>query len=243
MHEEQTCPTHNILLALLSQEGLDDLHLEPVWLKSGEILLPSDEKIEYVYFPTTAIVTVIGNMATGRTAEVGIVGRESVVGATALLGNQPSPLTRVIQVAGEVYRAPLAAVQREFDEHEEFRKGVLESVQDFTNQVAMTVVCNRLHSMEQRLIRWLLMRHDRMAGDIIPVTHEYMSLMLGVHRSTVSVTAIQLQQLGVISSTWGRITIRNRELMEELVCECYSGPPKTLRKNAFVEELLAIGFY
>jgi hypothetical protein len=119
---------------------------------------------------------------------------------------------------------------------------VLESVQDFTNQVAMTVICNRVHSMEQRLIRWLLMRHDRLEGDIIPVTHDYISLMLGVHRSTVSVTATHLQQLGLISYVWGRITIRDRAMMEEQVCECYSGPPRTLRKNAFVEELLAIGF-
>jgi CRP-like cAMP-binding protein len=242
MYEQATSPTDNILLALLSQEGLDDLDLKSIRLRSGDVLLPSDEEIGYVYFPTTAIVAVLGNMATGRTAEVGIIGRESVVGASALLGDQTSPLTRVIQVPGEVFRAPLAAVKREFDEHEDFRKGVLASVQDFTNQVAMTVVCNRVHSMEQRLIRWLLMRHDRMEGDIIPVTHEYISLMLGVHRSTVTVTATHLQQIGLINYTWGRITIRNRDLMEEHVCECYSGPPKPLRKDAFVEGLLAIGF-
>jgi len=219
--EYKTSASDNRLLAALSPNSTVELRLEQISLAAGEILLPVDEPVRHVYFPTTAIIAVVGNISNGRMVEVGICGSEGLAGIAALFGENISALERRIQVPGELFRSPLSAVQREFDKGGAFQKSILHFTQHFTRQVAMTVVCSRFHTVEQRLVRWLLMRHDRIADDVIPLTHEFIAQMLGVNRSTVTLAANHLQESGYIKYTWGRITICDRDAMEAIVCECY----------------------
>jgi CRP-like cAMP-binding protein len=219
--EYKTSAGDNRLLAVLPVKSIAELRLEQISLPAGEIVLPVDEPVRQVYFPTTAIIAVVGNISNGRMVEVGICGSEGLAGIAALFGENISALERRIQVPGELFRASLSAVQREFDVGGAFQKSILHFTQRFTRQVAMTVVCSRFHTVEQRLVRWLLMRHDRLAGDVIPLTHEFIAQMLGVNRSTVTLAANHLQESGYIKYTWGRITICDRDAMETIVCECY----------------------
>ena len=217
----KTSAADNHLLAVLSPDSTAELRLEQIALPAGEIVLPVDEPVRHVYFPTTAIIAVVGNISNGRMVEVGICGSEGLAGIAALFGENISALERRIQVPGELFRASLNSVQREFDRAGDFQKRILHFTQRFTRQVAMTVVCSRFHTVEQRLVRWLLMRHDRLAGDVIPLTHEFIAQMLGVNRSTVTLAANHLQESGYIKYIWGRITICDRKAMEAIVCECY----------------------
>ena len=219
--EYQTSAEDNSLLAVLSSKSIAGLELEQVLLPAGDILLATDEPVRYIFFPTSAIIAVVGNISTGRMIEVGVCGSEGLAGVAALFGGDISALERRVQVTGELFRAPLNLVQREFDSCGQFQKSILRFTQRFTRQVAMTVVCSRFHTVEQRLVRWLLMRHDRLKDDVIPLTHEFIAQMLGVNRSTVTLAATRLQELGYIKYSWGRITICDRDAMEVIVCECY----------------------
>ncbi len=225
--EYQTSAEDNSLLSVLSSKSIAELRLEQISLPAGEVLLPTDEPVRYIFFPTTAIVAVVGNISNGRMIEVGVCGNEGLAGVAALMGGRISALERRIQIAGELFRSPVALVQREFDRCGDFQKRILHFSQRFTCQVAMTVVCSRFHTVEQRLVRWLLLRHDRLAGDVIPVTQEFIAQMLGVNRSTVTLAANRLQEFGYIKYAWGRITICDRVAMEKMVCECYQVRKKT----------------
>jgi len=221
MNEHKTFPEDNNLLALLSPDAIEELVVERMWLAGGTTILPSGEAVGHVFFPTTAIVGVVGNSSDGRIIEVGLCGHEGAAGTAALLGGSVSALERTVQISGEVFRTRLENVQREFNKAGDLQRGILRFTQGFTHQVAMTVICSRFHTIEQRLVRWLLMRHDRLGNKIIPVTQEYIGQMLGANRTTITLAAAQLQQLGYISYTWGRIIISDREAMEAIVCECY----------------------
>ena len=149
-------------MALLSPGAIEAIGAEHLWLPTGEIVLASDTAVAYVYFPTTAIIGVVGHISSGRMIEVGLYGREGLAGASALFGGSMSPLDRTVQIPGEGFRARLDLVQKEFDKAAAFQKGVLRFAQEFTHQVSMTVICCQFHTVEQRLVRWLLMRHERL---------------------------------------------------------------------------------
>ncbi len=185
------------------------------------MLQRSDAPITDLFFPTTAIISVVGHMSGGQTAELGVIGSECAAGIVALMGAEESSYEKKIQVPGEVIRLPVRSAQREFDKGGDFQKAVHSCAQKFTHQVAQTLLCNRWHTVEQRLGRWLLMRLDRMKGDVIPVTHEHIAQMLGVNRSTITQAAKRLQDAGYIKYAWGRVTVLDRHALEQNTCECY----------------------
>jgi CRP-like cAMP-binding protein len=185
------------------------------------MLQDSDAPITDLFFPITAIISVVGHMSGGETAELGVIGNECAAGIIALMGAESSKYEKRVQVSGDVIKVPLRSIQPEFDKGGDFQKAVHACAQKFTNQVAQTLLCNRWHSVEQRLIRWLLLRLDRINGGVIPVTHEYMAQMLGVNRSTITQAAKRLQDAGHIRYAWGRVTVLDREGLEKNTCECY----------------------
>jgi len=185
------------------------------------MLQSSEAPITDVYFPTTAVISVIGHMSGGEMAELGVIGNECAAGIIALMGADSSKYEKRVQVSGEVIKIPVRSIQPEFDKGGEFQKAVHSCAQKFTNQVAQTLLCNRWHTVEQRLVRWLLLRLDRISGDVIPVTHECIAQMLGVNRSTITQAAKRLQDAGHIKYAWGRVTVVDRKGLENSTCECY----------------------
>jgi CRP-like cAMP-binding protein len=221
MNDCKTSPGGNCLLSRLSPDTIDELGAERIKTSIGEMLQHSDAPITDLFFPTTAIISVVGHMSGGETAELGVIGNECAAGIIALMGAESSKYEKRVQVPGEVIKVPVSAMQPEFDKGGEFQKAVHSCAQKFTNQVAQTLLCNRWHTVEQRLVRWLLMRLDRIDGNVIPVTHEYMAQMLGVNRSTITQAAKRLQDAGFISYSWGRVTVIDREGLRQNTCECY----------------------
>jgi len=221
----------NCLLSVLSGEADEGLIPERLQTTGGEMLQRSEAPITDLYFPITAVISVVGHMSSGQTAELGVIGNECAAGLIALMGAESATYEKTVQVGGEVVRVPLYSAQREFDKGGEFQRAVHSCTQRFTQQVAQTLLCNRWHPVEQRLIRWLLMRHDRIKGDVIALTHEYIAHMLGANRSTITQTAKRLQEAGYIKYAWGRVTIIDREGLENNTCECYGIIQKKYQEN------------
>jgi CRP-like cAMP-binding protein len=221
MSDSFTLPSENKLLARLSDAAIRSLEFEYVKPSFGEELLPPYEPIKDLYFPVSAMISVVGTMAEGQTAEIGVVGQEGAVGLMALMGAATSPYSKTMQLGGDVIRVPVSTAKTVFENEREFREDVLSFVGRFSNQVAQTTLCNRWHSIDQRLIRWLLMHHDRVKGEVIHLTHEFIGQMLGANRSTITQSAQKLQEAGYIKYAWGKMTIRDREGLEASCCECY----------------------
>jgi len=221
MSDSFTLPSENQLLARLSDTAIRGLDFEYVKTKFGEDVLPPDETINDLFFPVSAMISVVGTMADGQTAEIGVVGQEGAVGLVALMGADSSPYTKAIQLGGDVIRVPVSSAKKVFDENREFREDILLFIQKFMNQVAQTTLCNKWHGIDQRLIRWLLVHHDRVKGDMIHLTHEFIAQMLGANRSTITQAAQKLQEAGLIKYAWGKMTILERSALESSCCECY----------------------
>jgi len=215
--------TGNRLLAALPPEEFERLlpHLESVPFSLGEAVYESGERMEYVYFPIDSIVSLLYTMLDGATAEMGLVGREGVVGIALFMGGESMPNRAVVQGAGTVVRIKAEALQNEFRRGGAFQLLLLRYTQALITQIAQTAVCNRLHPVEKRLCRWLLMTQDRAQSDTLQMTHEFIANMLGIQREAVSVAARRLQGKGVISYVRGRIRILDRAQLEECTCECY----------------------
>jgi CRP-like cAMP-binding protein len=213
----------NQLLAALPSEEYERLlpHLEPVSFSLGQVVYESGERMGYVYFPTDAIVSLLYTMLDGATAEMGLVGCEGVVGIALFMGGDTMPNRAVVQGAGTVVRVKAEALQDEFRRGGAFQLMLLKYTQALITQIAQTAVCNRLHPVEKRLCRWLLMTQDRAQSDTLQMTHEFIANMLGIQREAVSVAAHRLQGQGIISYVRGRITILGRAQLEECACECY----------------------
>jgi len=213
----------NQLLAALPPEEYERLlpHLEPACFSLGESVYEAGERMEYVYFPADSIVSLLHTMLDGATAEVGLVGREGVVGIALFMGGDTMPNRAVVQGAGTVVRVRAAALQDEFRRGGAFQLLLLKYTQALITQIAQTAVCNRLHPVEKRLCRWLLMTQDRARSDMLQMTHEFIANRLGIQREAVSVAARRLQGKGVISYVRGRIRILGRAQLEECACECY----------------------
>lgn len=197
-----------------------------VRLSLGQVLYEPDEPPAHVYFPSTAIVSLIHSMKNGGSAATGIVGRDGVVGIAVFLGGDTMPNRAVVQSAGQAFRLDRERFRTEFGRHTELHRLLLRYSQALLTQTAQTAVCNRLHSVEQQLCRWLLLSHDRLPSDELVMTQELLASMLGVRREGVSVAAHRLQEDGLIRYRRGQIAIIDRAGLEAAVCECY-GTVKT----------------
>src|ERR1700675_4275612 len=213
----------NHLLAALPPDAYERLrpHLEPISFSLGEVVYESGGQMRYVYFPTTSHISLLYTMIDGSTAEMGLVGKEGVVGIALFMGGETTPNRGVVQGGGEAFRMKSKAMLDEFKRGGEFQHLLLRYTQALITQISQTAVCNRLHSVEQRLCRWLLMTHDLAQSDELQMTHEFISNMLGVRREGVTMAARRLQEMGMISYVRGHIKILDRPKLESQVCECY----------------------
>ncbi len=213
----------NYLLAALPADDFKRVEskLEPVSYKLGNVIYESGDKMDYVYFPTTAIISMLYIMENGATAEIGVIGNDGVLGMALFLGGDMTTSRAIIQSAGEAFRMKAKDVKAEFALGGVFQKLMLRYTQALTTQISQTAVCNRLHSIEQQLCRWLLLAHDRLNSDEIVMTHDLISNMLGVRREGITLAAQKLAAKKLIENHRGTITIIDRQGLEEAVCECY----------------------
>lgn len=216
-------PIGNRLLARLPREEYDRLlpHLEYVNFALGEVIYESGGQMGYIYFPTTSIVSLLYMMENGTSAEIGVVGNEGVVGIALFMGGDTTPNRAIVQSAGDALKMKAHVLRDEFIRAGEFQLSLLRYTQALITQISQTAVCNRLHTIEQQLSRWLLLSHDRLQSDELKMTQELIANMLGVRREGVTYAAGRLQTEGLIKYSRGRITILNRKGLEATVCECY----------------------
>ena len=216
-------PNQNRLLAALPSDEYQRLlpTLQPVSFSLGEVVYEFGGHLDYVYFPTTSIVSLLYTMENGSSAEMGLTGNDGVVGIALFMGGGTMPNRAVVQSAGEAIRMKAKTLQEEFALGGKFQYLLLRYTQALITQISQTAVCNRLHAVEQQLCRWLLLSHDRVKADELIMTQELIADMLGVRREGVTVAAGRLQDLGAISYVRGHIRILDRPKLEETVCECY----------------------
>lgn len=213
----------NQLLAALPAEEYEHLvpHLEVVTLPAKKILWQPGDRLNYVYFSTGAIISLVSVMESGATVEVGMVGREGVAGAPELIGTSVTTHQAIVQLAGTALRISADLLKVELNRCKTLKTKLLLYIQALFVQVAQGAVCNRLHTIEQRLARWLLTIQDGIEADEFYLTQEFIAEMIGIRRSSVTVAAGTLQQAGMIQYTRGRITILDRDNMQTACCECY----------------------
>lgn len=217
-------PLQNHLLAALTQEIQERLipHLERVTLPLGKVLYESGDALRHVYFPTDAIVSLLYVMEDGASAEISVVGNEGLIGVAVFMGGESTPSRAIVQSAGHAYRLPGQKLKDEFNRHGEMLQLMLRYTQALITQMAQTAVCNRHHSIDQQLCRWLLLSLDRLPSNQLSMTQELIANMLGVRREGVTEAASKLQKLGVIKYSRGHITVLDRPQLEALCCECYA---------------------
>jgi CRP-like cAMP-binding protein len=217
-------PRQNLLLAALPQALYERLlpNLELVPMSLGEIVYTSGSELPYLYFPTTCIVSLVYVMANGASAEIAVTGFEGLVGIAVFLGGQTTPNQAVVQSEGHAYRIRANVVRHEFEQGGALQHLLLLYTQALTSQMAQTAVCNRHHSLDQQLCRWLLLSLDRLHSDELTMTQELIANMLGVRRQGVVEAAGKLQSAGLIDYRRGRINVLDRPGLEARVCECYA---------------------
>jgi CRP-like cAMP-binding protein len=213
----------NTLLSRLSSDDFAQLcmELEHVCLEVHDVLYEPGEEIDYVYFPTSGCISLVQIMQTGTVA-VGTVGFEGMLGLPLLFHDSSAPTRALVQIEGDGYRIATAAFLRLIALSDSGNRVMLRFALAFFNQVAQSVACNRLHSLEERCARWLLITHDRVEGDEFRLTQEFLSFMLGVHRPAVTLAAGVLQKAGYIHYSRGKILITDRTGLEGVACACYS---------------------
>jgi CRP-like cAMP-binding protein len=214
----------NHLLAALPQAELTRWlpQLELVDMPLGYVVCESDSLLKHVYFPTTSIVSLLYVMENGASAEIAVVGHEGLVGVSLFMGGGTTPSRAVVQSAGKGYRLKAGTITQEFERSSPVMHLLLRYTQALITQMAQTAVCNRHHSLDQQLCRWLLLSLDRLRGNQLVMTQELIANMLGVRREGVTEGALKLQRAGLISYTRGRITVMNRSGLELRTCECYA---------------------
>ncbi|MBU4180306.1 MAG: Crp/Fnr family transcriptional regulator [Gammaproteobacteria bacterium] len=195
--------------------------LEAVDLPLGLVLYESGSKMAHVYFPIDAIVSLLYVMENGASAEIAVVGNEGLVGIALFMGGETTPSRAVVQSAGHGYRLRAADIKEEFNRAGPVLHLLLRYTQALITQMAQTAVCNRHHSLDQQLCRWLLLSLDRLSGNELVMTQELIANMLGVRREGVTEAALKLQKMGLIRYARGHITVIDRDALEERVCECY----------------------
>jgi CRP-like cAMP-binding protein len=216
-------PLDNRLLSALPAEDYKRIlpSLQPVTFHLGQVIHKAGELLDHVYFPTAAVVSLLYTLESGMTAEVGMTGNEGVVGVALFLGGSMTPYQAVAQIAGGAVRMRAGVLRQEFARGGAFQHLLLSYTQAFITQISQTAVCNRLHSVEQRLCRWILLSRDRTTSDELAMTQEFISKMLGGRRESVTVAAQRLQNAGIIRYVRGHITILDRKRLEATACECY----------------------
>jgi CRP-like cAMP-binding protein len=215
----------NKILAALSPNEYTRLspHLELVSLPLGQILYKTEERIEYVYFPNSGVVSFVAHMKQGASIEVGLAGCEGMVGLPILFGDDVSQNEAIVQIADGAMRMKASVLSEELKrDGGELEPLLMRHALALMKQVSQTAACNRNHPIGQRLARWLLTCHDRVKGDELKLTQEFIAEMLGTRRSGVSEAAVILQDLGLIRYSRGKINILDRPGLEKFACECYA---------------------
>ena len=217
-------PTQNHLLAALPENEYERLlpHLEAVSMPLGEAIYESGGRLQHVYFPTTSIVSLLYVLEDGASAELAVVGNEGVLGISLFMGGETTPNRAVVQSAGFGYRLKSSLLKEEFNRAGPLLRLLLRYTQALITQMAQTAVCNRHHSVQQQLCRWLLLSLDRLPTNTLTMTQELIANMLGVRREGVTAAAGALQRAGLISYSRGRIVVLDRPGLEGAVCECYA---------------------
>jgi len=223
-------PNQNHLLAALPTAEFEALaaHLELVPLPLGKMLYEPDTQLQHAYFPTTAIVSLHYVMESGASAETAGVGNEGVVGISLFMGGNTTPSSAVVQTAGHGYRLERRVLMQEFNRAGLLQRLLLRYTQALITQMAQTAACNRHHSVEQQLCRWLLLTLDRLPSNELVMTQELVASMLGVRREGITEAAGNLQRAGFISYRRGHISVLDRSGLETRVCECYAVVRKEL---------------
>ena len=217
-------PRQNHLLAALSAEDFQRVksQIKLVPLTLGEVLYESGSRQRAVYFPTTSIVSLLYMLADGASAEIAVVGNEGIIGVSLFMGGETTPSRAVVQSAGHAYRLSGKVLKEEFIRGDAMQHLLLRYTQALLTQMAQTAVCNRHHSLDQQLCRWLLLSLDRLVGDELIMTQELIANMLGVRREGVTEAAGNLQNAGLIKYSRGHITVLDRSGLEARTCECYA---------------------
>jgi CRP-like cAMP-binding protein len=217
-------PITNRILSSLPDSEFRSIrtHLEAIDLPHHLSLYEPNQFLEFVHFPNDGLVSLVVVLAGGKTVEAGIVGNEGLVGVPALVGLDRSPLREVVQIAGEGYRCPVAALREILPACPRFLRTVERYAVVLGLQVAQTAGCNRLHDVVQRLSRWLLMAQDRISSPTLPITHDFLATMLGTDRPSVSLAAGTLQRKQIIEYNRGSVKVLNRSELEKSACECYA---------------------
>jgi CRP-like cAMP-binding protein len=217
-------PSQNRLIAALPpDEAARWLPLlESVDMPLGSVLYESGGTLSHVYFPTTSIVSLLYVMENGASAEIAVVGNEGIVGVSLFMGGESTPSRAVVQSAGRAFRLKANSMKAEFDRAGPVLHLLLRYTQALITQMAQTAVCNRHHTLDQQLCRWLLLSLDRLQGNQLVMTQELIANMLGVRREGVTEGALKLQRAGLISYARGHITVLDRAGLEKRSCECYS---------------------
>jgi CRP-like cAMP-binding protein len=216
-------PQQNHILDALPPPERERLfpHLKLVDLPLGTVLYESGDRLRHVYFPTDCIVSLLYVMQDGASAEIAVVGNEGAIGVALFMGGETTTNRAIVQSAGSAYRLMGRRLKQEFNRHGEMLHILLRYTQALITQMAQTAVCNRHHSVDQQLCRWLLLSLDRLSSDQLTMTQELIANMLGVRREGVTEAAGKLQKLGVIKYSRGQITVLDRPRLEQLSCECY----------------------
>src|SRR5512143_2079077 len=216
-------PRQNHLLDALPNNDYERLaiHLQPIPMRLGDVLYESGAKLRYVYFPTTSIVSLLYVMEDGASAEIAVVGNEGILGISLFMGGETTPSRAVVQSAGHGYRLKAALIKSEFARFGPTMHLLLRYTQALITQMSQTAVCNRHHSVDQQLCRWLLMSLDRLSSNELTMTQELIANMLGVRREGVTEAAGKLQDAGLIRYRRGKITVLDRPGLEARSCECY----------------------
>ena len=216
-------PTQNQLLAALPNVDRERWlpQLESVPLHLGQVLYESGDTMSHVYFPTTAIVSLLYVMESGAAAEIAVVGNDGLVGISLFMGGESTPNRAVVQSAGHGYRLASLAIKEEFKRAPVLHL-LLRYTQALITQMSQTAVCNRHHTLDQQLCRWLLLSLDRLRGDELVMTQELIANMLGVRRQGVTEAAHKLQDAGLIRYARGSISVLDRKGLEKRTCECYA---------------------
>jgi CRP-like cAMP-binding protein len=222
-HQVALIQKQNRLLAKLPPDELERLHphLEIVSLSLGQVLIEPNEPIPYVYFPVNSLLSLVTVMEDGSTVESGCIGREGMAGVPILMDASTTPMRTLAQIPGQAVRIKASIIKEMFDTGGSLQKLLYRYIHTVIVLGSQSTACNRLHQIEARLCRWLLMSSDGVGSHSLPLTQEFLSTMLGVRRSGVSETASKLQSMGLIRYQRGHIQIIDRKSLETAACECY----------------------
>ena len=217
-------PKANHVLAALPEAEWKRWQPQLEWteLPLGEVIYESGTKQTHIYFPTTAIVSLLYVTESGASAEIAVVGNEGAVGISLFMGGETTPSRAVVQSAGEGFRLEASVIKEEFNRSGPVMHVLLRYTQALITQMTQTAVCNRHHSLDQQLCRWLLLSLDRLRDNELVMTQELIANMLGVRREGVTESALNLQKAGLIKYSRGRITVMDRPGLEKRTCECYA---------------------